>query len=121
MKGKDKTLQFDFDSWSTIAREDPERFEMMRNAMVEQLIQQSPDNIKKRMTGLQWLIDQVRNRSANPMAACMCISKMMWDSVLGDHGLLTALKTPEKILRPITHPDKSNVIPLNIIEKPDTS
>ena len=118
---KDKTLQFDFDYWSTVAKEDPERFEAMRSAMVEQLIQQSPDEIKQRMAGLQWRIDQVRNRSVNPMAACLLISKMMWDSVLGDHGLLTALRTPEKILKPFTHPDNSNVIPLNNIEKPDIS
>jgi len=121
IQGEDKTLQFDFDYWSTIAKEDPERFEAMRIAMVEQLIQQSPDKIKQRMTGLQWRIDQVRNRATNPMAACLLISKMMWDSVLGDHGLLTALKTPEKLLKPITHPHSSNVVPMNKIEKPDKS
>ncbi len=119
MQGPDKALQFDFDYWSAVAKENPERFEAMRIALVEQIIQQSPDKIKQRMEGLQWRIDQVRNRSANPMAACLHISKMMWDSVLGEYGLLTALETQEKILKPITHPDSSNVIHLNKIEKSD--
>ena len=90
---------FDFDLWSRIAEEDPKRFEEMRADLLEQMIEQSPDSMKQRMQGLQWRVEQVRIQSANPMAACLRISKMMWNSLLGEQGLLTALATPEKILR----------------------
>ena len=106
-------LSFDFDRWSSIADEDPERFEEMRAALLEQMIEQSPDSMKQRMQGLQWRIDQIRNQSANPMAACLSISKMMWNSLLGEQGLLTALETPEKILRKGDETDKNNVVPLS--------
>lgn len=104
---------FDFDRWSRIAEQDPERFEEMRTALLEQMIEQSPDSMKLRMQGLQWRIEQVRNQSANPMAACLRISKMMWNSLLGEQGLLTALETPEKILRINDDENDNKVVPLH--------
>ena len=112
MSYKESELQFDFDHWATIARDDPDRFELMREALLEEMIQQSPDNIRQRMEGLQWKINQVRNRSANPMTSCLRISRMMWDSVLGEQGLLTALETPEKILRPLAGEGIDKVVQL---------
>ncbi|MFQ5659242.1 MAG: DUF3135 domain-containing protein [Gammaproteobacteria bacterium] len=121
MREKHNTREFDFDHWSSVARENPDRFESMRAALLEQMIEQSPEDIKRRMLGLQWRIDQVRNRSANPLAACLRISRMMWNSVLGDHGLLTALETPEKILRAGKLDREHKVVHLNRSEDPGKS
>jgi len=104
---------FDFDQWSNIARKDPEKFEAMRSALLEQMLEQSPVAIKRRMQGLQWRIDQVRNQSATPMAACLRISNMMWNSLLGEQGLLTALETPDKILKRGAGPSENKVIHMN--------
>lgn len=113
MPGKDTVLQFDFDHWASIAKENPELFESMRTQLLEQMIQRSPEQIKQRMEGLQWRIDQVRNRSSNPLSSCLRISKMMWNSVLGEHGLLTALETPEKIINTRSSTDDNKIIYLN--------
>lgn len=121
MEEKQPIIQFDFDHWSSVAKENPEKFEAMREALLEQMIEQSPDNIRRRMEGLQWRIDQVRNRSDTPMAACLRISKMMWNSVLGEHGLLTALETPEKILKPMTKDSGEKIIALKKPDEPKAS
>ena len=121
MQDKDKLQQFEFDHWSSVAREDPARFESMREALLEDMIQQTPEKLRPRIEGLQWRIDQIRNLSSNPMSSCLRISKMMWESVIGDHGLITALETPEKILRPPREDSENKVVQLKKREDPDSS
>ena len=41
MNEKEKIPDFDFDQWSRIAREEPEKFEAMRQDMINQLIAQA--------------------------------------------------------------------------------
>lgn len=98
MNEKEKIPDFDFDQWSMIAREEPEKFEAMRQDMINQLIAQAPDHLKPRMTGLQWQVDQIRKQADNPMAACLQISQKMWNNVLGEKGLLTVLREPKAFL-----------------------
>ena len=86
----------------------------MRQECLEELIEQAPDHCKQRMRGLQWRIDQTRARSANPMAACLNISQMMWESITGEGGLLEALEQPDKLLRPKIGMGQNNVIKLNL-------
>lgn len=87
----DSDKHFDFARWSKLASEDPERFEAERAVVIADLIDQAPDSTKRRMVGLQWQIDRMREQAPNPMAACVKMSKMMWDSVLGKGGLLETL------------------------------
>ena len=100
MQSKNGTEEFDFDYWARMARDDPEAFETMRTMQINELIEQAPEQIRHRMEGLQWQINQVRKRSSNPMAACLRISAMMWDSVTGERGLLEALQSPGKLVKP---------------------
>lgn len=81
----------DFDQWSLLARQDPERFEAMRAEMIEELLAAASEKYQRRLRGLQWQIDQVRARSSNPMAACLSLSKMMWETFAGEGGLVQAL------------------------------
>ncbi len=81
-------VDFDFDEWAKLARDNPEAYEDKRRKMLEEVIKSTSPEIKRRMQGLQWKIDQIRSTSANPMASCLKISQMMWDSVLGEEGLL---------------------------------
>ena len=48
----------------------------------------------------------------------MRISQMMWNSLLGGQGLLTALEAPEKILKPV-HSSQENVVPINKTVDPE--
>ncbi|HHJ16637.1 MAG TPA: DUF3135 domain-containing protein [Gammaproteobacteria bacterium] len=87
-----RTPQVDFDNWSELARSDPEAFEARRAEVIEQMIQSMPEHRQQRMRCLQWKIDQVRDRAANPMAACIKLSEMMWDSLVGPGGLREVLE-----------------------------
>jgi len=99
MSKKDQSRNFDFDEWVTLAREDPERFERLREEKIRDMIAAVPENMRQRMQGLQWRIDRIRQTANNPMASCLRLSSMMWDSVLGEDGLVQTIedlgKTPE--------------------------
>jgi len=82
----------DFDTWSKLAKSDPEAFEEKRKKLVDHVISQAPEDRRERLRCLQWRIDMVRETANTPMAACLKISRMMWDSVLGPNGLLEMLQ-----------------------------
>ena len=81
----------DFDDWSGLAKSDPAAFELRRAQAIEELIARMPEHKQQRMRCLQWKIDQVRDRAGSPMAACIKLSEMMWDSLTGPGGLKEAL------------------------------
>jgi Protein of unknown function (DUF3135) len=82
----------DFDQWAELAKTDPAGFEARRAATIEAVIQRMPAHKQQRMRCLQWKIDQVRNQASNPMAACIKLSEMMWDSLVGPGGLREVLE-----------------------------
>lgn len=85
----------DFDSWfdtmKAMAESDPQAFEAMRQQMIDEVIEEAPEAHKRRLVGLQWRVDQERKLAKNPLAACIRISDLMWDSVTGEGGLLEHL------------------------------
>lgn len=81
-----------FDYWFALSKNNPEAFEARREACIEALILSAPVKQQKRLRGLQWQIDVMRQRAKNPMAACAEISGVMWDQVLGESGLLENLR-----------------------------
>lgn len=85
-------VHFDFTEWSRLAARDPEAFERRRAHLLDQAIRQAPESRRHRLRCLQWRVDQIRRTKRTPMAACLEISRMMWDSVLGEDGLLDAIK-----------------------------
>jgi len=87
----DSYYTFDFDDWSRLAKEDPSAFEARRLALIEEFLRQFPQPDQQRLRGLQFRIDMVRRRARTPMGACLKISSMMWESLLGSHGLKNAL------------------------------
>ena len=79
--------KLDFDAMSSIARDDPVEFERLRQEAIDQFIESAPQERRKRLRGLQWRIDLER-RGRSPLSACLRISRMMWDHLLGTNGLL---------------------------------
>lgn len=79
--------EIDFDTWSEMARTDPDAFERMRLAAIESVIESAPEENRQRLRCLQWRIDQERRLASSPMSACLRISRMMWRAVLGEGGL----------------------------------
>jgi hypothetical protein len=71
----------DFDQWMMLAKKDPDEFEEKRREHIDLFFENIPKNKRHRLKGLQWQIDQTRKLSRSPMASCIAISNMMWDSV----------------------------------------
>jgi len=93
MKPLDMTTDFDgwFDTMMTMAKNDPEAFELLRVQMINNVIDEAPEDNRRRLIGLQWRVDQERRLARTPMGACIRISNMMWESVTGENGLLEQL------------------------------
>ncbi len=93
-KLNDQLHQFvmDFDTWATLASEDPETFESRRRDILEAFFAQIPEQRQQRLRGLQFRIDMERRRSKSAMGACIKISAMMWDSVGGENGLIDSIR-----------------------------
>ncbi len=94
---KENIDDFDFEKWSGLASKDPEAFEQYRERVINKFIADLPEEKQQRMRCLQWRVDSVRRLSKNPMAACIEISKMMWDSIKGDNGLVEALNDLQSV------------------------
>lgn len=106
-----KKQAFDFSEWSSLASTDPKAFEKRRELAIETAIQAMPDDKQQRMRRLQWRIDQERRLSKTPMAACIRLSNMMWENVLGENGLLDHLSHAELVAHGQTRSlDNSNVL-----------
>jgi hypothetical protein len=78
----------DFDRWAEVARTDPATFERMRREAIEAYINSVPEPNRERLRRLQWRIDQERRLAGTPLAGCIRLSRMMWQAVLGNNGLL---------------------------------
>lgn len=96
---------FDFDHLAELAQRAPEDFETVRRRMIAQIIDSAPEASRRRLNGLQWQVDMVRDRAGTPMGACVEISRMMWDSVAGEGGLLESIQR-------LTDPAEANPPPL---------
>ncbi len=111
--------EFDFDKMARLAKTDPAAFEQTRQEMLESVIEQAKPESQRRLRGLQWQIDQHRGYSSKPMAACLRISKMMWNSVLEDGGLLDNLQklTQGDYAEPAVNKQTASIIQLHNPEK----
>lgn len=92
-QGSDKRKYYiNFDEWSNLAANDPDRFELKRKDLLNDFLSQFPESRQQRLRGLQFRIDMERRRAKTPMGACIRLSHMMWDSIEGENGLLDSLK-----------------------------
>ena len=106
-------MQFDFERWARIAKDDPERFEQLRREAIDEVINNATSTNQDRLRGLQFQIDAKRRLSSNALGSCIQMSSMMLDHFYNEmvtslnalvSGDLESLKVPAI--------DNSNVIPL---------
>ncbi|WP_428608869.1 DUF3135 domain-containing protein [Sedimenticola sp.] len=83
--------RLDFDKWLKLASTDLSAFEALRRAKINEVIEQAPKEQHDRLRRLQWRIDQERRRCENPMGACIRLSRMMWEQMMGEGGLVERL------------------------------
>jgi hypothetical protein len=92
MNTDSRNPSFDFDSWATLARTNPQAFEIKRKKSVEQAISRASPQRQQRLRCLQWQLDQIRNTSRTPLAASIRMQRMLWEKLAGDAGLLACLQ-----------------------------
>lgn len=102
-------IDFDFDHWMKLAKENPETFEKQRQELIQTAINEAPQHMNQRLKGLQWHIDSEIKLAKNPMDGCLKIYQMMMDSVYQPNGLLDALTMTEGVVK---SNDNKNVIQL---------
>ena len=81
----------DFDRLLNLAEKDPVKFEDIRQEAIDAYIATLPRDRQIQMRRLQWRIDQER-RNRSPLSACMRISDLMWENMVGPQGLLGYLE-----------------------------
>ena len=74
--------EIDFEYWTELASNNPQKFEQLRQDKISELIEKAPTKRQRlRLQGLQWQIDQIRGQhKESAMAACLAISELMWDT-----------------------------------------
>ena len=73
--------KIDFERWSMLASSDPQKFEELRKDIISDLINRASSKRQKRLLGLQWQIDTIREQHKDSsIAACLAISELMWDT-----------------------------------------
>jgi len=77
----ERKFYVDFDEMLALAKVDPATFEAKREEYIELFLTSIPAKKRNRLRGLQWQIDQTRQLARTPMASCIAISNMMWDSL----------------------------------------
>ena len=99
--------KFDFDMWSELSKKDPDAFEALRKKAVQEFIGSVPEKKQHRLHCLQWKVDTVREKQKTPLAACVAISDMMWDSLerlnqlYYDYESVTKMRDGKRVLTPL--------------------
>jgi hypothetical protein len=81
----------DFDHLLKLAQKDPIKFEDLRQEAIDNYIDTLPSERQVKLRRLQWRIDQER-RNRTPLSACIRISSLMWEHIVGSQGMLGYLK-----------------------------
>jgi len=95
-----------FETLVALAKEDPAEFEALRNQLCQQILDQAPEHISRRLKGLQFKVNMERQRSKTALKSCLELSKLMNDSLF---ELEKALSNPQEFLREhnLNHQTKS--------------
>ena len=83
---------WDFNDWMALSRSDPTAFEERRRRVIEETIARAPQHIQPRLRALQWRIDMERARASNPLSACIRLYNMMWKTLYGENGMMSAIE-----------------------------
>jgi len=70
----------DFDTLKQLAEQNPKALEDLRQQFINDLINNASPDLQRRLRGLQFQIDAQRRIHKNPLAACIKLSEMMYDS-----------------------------------------
>jgi hypothetical protein len=67
---------------SKLARDDPQAFESFRRELLDTFIENAPERLKPRLSGLQFRVDHERRLSRSALGSTVRIYELMWKSFL---------------------------------------
>ncbi|VAW94933.1 hypothetical protein MNBD_GAMMA22-1701 [hydrothermal vent metagenome] len=103
--------EFDFDKMMSLAQNNPEGFEKLRQELINNFIKSLPEENRHRMECLQWRIDQTRKQSKTPLAACMALTEMMWESFEQLNALFLEMNGAESSVKITTPLPTADILP----------
>jgi len=71
-------MEFDFDAWTRLAKDDPQAFEYRRQDAIRSTIDSASVEHRRRLEGIQFQLDLERERSSTPLGACVRMNTLMW-------------------------------------------
>jgi hypothetical protein len=104
-------MEFDFEAWAKLAKEDPDAFEREREAALRAFIAAAPAAHRQRLEGLQSRLNLERRRARTPLGACVQLNSLMWT---GFHRLRRELRSVSQG----SAPEKPSGTSAKIIELP---
>ena len=71
------------DTLIILAKEQPDELERIRVELTQELIDGASSAARKRrLEGLNFIIEMKRKSASNPMHSCLKLSELMWDSAI---------------------------------------
>ena len=71
-------MEFDFDAWARLAKDDPAEFERRRVLALRAAIDAAPPDFRQRLEELQSRLDSDRQRAPNPQASRVRMNSLLW-------------------------------------------
>ncbi len=81
----------DFDYLAELAKNEPDTFDLLKESIIQSLIDQAKPETRQHLETLQFRIEQEVARSSNPYDAMIRVSRMMHDKMDYLRGALTML------------------------------
>jgi hypothetical protein len=81
----------DIAGWAQLARKNHDEYLERRSGALAALIATAPSDIQAQLMALQEHIDIIHTREKTTIGACLKLSNMMWDIVLGENGMVEHL------------------------------
>lgn len=115
--GRQVGMDFDYQEWASLAKTDPEAFELRRVQYIDKFLNNAGKH-RQRLEGLQFTIDATRRLAHTPPMALLAISKRMIQSLsdLGDE--LAALELLTRGECAAVAPMKKELPPCKVIRLP---
>jgi len=71
-------MEFDFDTWARLAKDDPAEFERRRETLLREAIDNAPPAFRQRLERLQTRLDFERHRSTPSRASSARMNTLLW-------------------------------------------
>ena len=106
-------MRFDFERWMRIAKDDPRRFELLRQEAIDEVINNASKKNQARLRGLQFHIDAKRRISGSALGSCIQMSTMMLDQFYNEMVTsINALVNDDIDALKVSSAENCKVIPL---------